>query len=59
MAEANDEVQRWISMIKDHVKLEGIDHQEVHDFYSNLDGTNYFQTTASGPRHELCFELLW
>ena len=37
MAEANDEVKSWISMIKDHVNLDGIDGQEVHDFYMTLD----------------------
>ena len=37
MAEANDEVKSWISMIQNHVNLDGIDGQEVHDFYSALD----------------------
>ena len=37
MAEANDGVEYWISMIKDHVDFNGIGGQEVHDFYSELD----------------------
>ena len=37
MTEANDEVKSWISKIKNHVNLDGIDGQEVHDFYSELD----------------------
>ena len=36
MAEANDGIKYWISVIKDHVKLEGIEGQEVHDFYNTL-----------------------
>ena len=37
MAEANDGVEYWISMIKDHVDFDGSEGQEVHDFYSGLD----------------------
>ena len=37
MAEANDEVKSWISMIQNHVNLDGIDGQEVHDFYIGFD----------------------
>jgi len=37
MAEVNDGIKSWISVIKDHVNLDGIDGQEVHDFYSKLD----------------------
>ena len=37
MAEANDGVEYWISMIKDHVDFNGSEGQEVHDFYSGLD----------------------
>jgi hypothetical protein len=37
MAEANDAIKYWISMIKDHVDLNGIDGQEVHNFYNGLD----------------------
>ena len=37
MAEANDGVEYWISMIKDHVDFNGIGGQEVHNFYSGLD----------------------
>jgi hypothetical protein len=37
MAEANDGVEYWISMIKDHVDFDGIGGQEVHNFYSGLD----------------------
>jgi len=37
MAEVNDGIKSWISMIKDHVDLDGIDGQEVHNFYSELD----------------------
>ena len=31
MAEANDGVEYWISMIKDHVDFNGIEDQEVHE----------------------------
>ena len=37
MAEANDGIKYWISMIKDHVDFDGIGSQEVHNFYSGLD----------------------
>ena len=37
MAEANDGIKSWISMIKDHVDFNGSEGQEVHDFYSGLD----------------------
>jgi len=37
MAQANYGVEYWISMIKDHVDLDGIEGQEVNNFYSGLD----------------------
>jgi len=37
MAEANDAIKYWISMIKHHVDFDGIEGQEVHNFYSTLD----------------------
>ena len=37
MAQANDGVEYWISIIKDHVDFDGIGNQEVHNFYSGLD----------------------
>ena len=37
MAEENNDIKKWILLIKDHVNFSGIASQEVHDFYTKLE----------------------